>query len=403
MMKKRNSNVVNKPEHVRRSWAIALAGTVVIGGGALAASAQLTQPSAPANAPFRMEEVADLESPWAMTFLPDGRMLITEKAGQLLLLSADGKQRKTVTGTPQVMSEGQGGLMDVVLHPRFAQNRLVYFSYSEAAGMEFGVVLARGVFTDGDAPSLKDVQVLFRAPKYDTTTGHFSGRIAFSADGKLFFTSGDRQQWDRWERTSPQDTKILSGKVLRFNDDGTPAAGNPLVARGGDPAVWSYGHRNLLGLAFDASGNLWEQEMGPRGGDELNVILPGRNYGWPLASNGDNYERPPTNGREIPDHRPGDGFEAPKVWWNPVIAPGGLMVYSGKLWPQWKGDIFIGGLLAQALVRIDVNGTNATKGDQFPMGTRIREVEEGPDGAIWLLTDGQRGSDGKLVKLTPKN
>jgi len=402
-MEKSNSRMANKPELARRSWALALAGTVVVAGSAFAASAQLTQPSAPANAPFRMEEVADLESPWAMTFLPDGRMLITEKAGQLLLLSADGKQRKTVTGTPPVMSEGQGGLMDVALHPRFAQNRMVYFSYSEAAGQDFGVVLARGVFTDGDAPSLKDVQILFRAPKYDTTTGHFSGRIAFSSDGKLFFTSGDRQQWDRWERTSPQDTKILSGKVLRLNDDGTPAAGNPLVERGGDPAVWSYGHRNLLGLAFDASGNLWEQEMGPLGGDELNLILPGRNYGWPLASNGDNYQRPPTNGREIPDHRPGDGFEAPKVWWNPVIAPGGLMVYSGKLWPQWKGDIFIGGLLAQALVRVDVNGTNATKGDQFAMGTRIREVEEGPDGAIWLLTDGQRGADGKLVKLTPRS
>lgn len=393
--------MTNKASHLPRTWALSVVGAAVLVGGAVAQTPPLTQPSAPPNAPFKIEEIADLDQPWAMTFLPDGRMLVTEKAGRLLLLSADGKQRKTVVGTPPVMSEGQGGLMDVVLHPRFAQSRMVYFSYSEAAGNDTGVVLARGVFTDGDAPSLRDVETLFRGPKLPTTTGHFSGRIVFSRDGKLFFTAGDRQEWDRWQRTTPQDTKIAVGKVLRLNDDGKPAEGNPLAGRGGDPAVWSYGHRNLLGLAFDASGNLWEQEMGPRGGDEVNLILPGRNYGWPVASNGDNYERPPTNGAAIPDHRPGDGFEPPKVWWNPAISPGGLMIYSGKRWPQWRGDIFIGGLSSQALVRVDVNGTNAAKGDQFAMGTRIREPEEGPDGSIYLLTDGLRGSDGKLLRLTP--
>lgn len=395
------STVSNKPTRSRRPWAIALAGALVLTGGAVAAVAALTEPSAPPNAPFRIEEIADLDQPWAMTFLPDGRMLITEKTGQLLLLSADGKQRKSVTGVPSVMAKGQGGLMDVVLHPRFAQNRMVYFSYSEAFEEGSRLVLARGVLEDGDAPSLSRVETLFRGPKFEITTGHFSGRIAFAPDGKLFFTSGDRQQWDAFQRTPQQDTKILVGKVLRLNDDGTPAAGNPLAARGGDPAVWTYGHRNLLGLAFDAKGNLWEQEMGPRGGDEVNLILPGRNYGWPVVSNGDNYQRPPTNGAAIPDHRPGDGFEAPKVWWNPSISPGGLMVYSGKLWPQWRGDLFIGGLSGQGLLRVDVSGTKAAKGDQFPLGTRIREPEEGPDGAIYLLTDGLRGSDGKLVKLTP--
>ncbi|MFM8376586.1 MAG: PQQ-dependent sugar dehydrogenase, partial [Phenylobacterium sp.] len=286
-MIKPTSNVANKPDRSPRPWAIALAGALVLTGGAVAAVAALAEPSAPPDAPFRIEEIADLDQPWAMTFLPDGRMLITEKAGQLLMLSADGKQRKVVTGTPAVTSQGQGGLMDVVLHPRFAKNRMVYFSYSEAAGKDSSVVLARGVFHDGDAPSLRKVQTLFRGPKYDAKTGHYSGRIAFSPEGKLFFTVGDRQQWDGFQRTEPQDIKILSGKVLRLNDDGTPAAGNPLAARGGDPAIWTYGHRNLLGLAFDANGNLWEQEMGPLGGDEVNLILPGRNYGWPVVSNGD--------------------------------------------------------------------------------------------------------------------
>lgn len=401
-MIKPTSTVTNKPARTPRPWAIALAAAFVLTGGAVAAVAALKQPSAPPNAPFRIEEIADLDQPWAMTFLPDGRMLITEKAGQLLMLSADGKQRKTVTGAPAVTSQGQGGLMDVVLHPRFAKNRMVYLSYSEADGKDSSLVLARGVFVDGDAPSLRNVQTLFRGPKYDARAGHYSGRIAFSPEGKLFFAVGDRQQWDGFQRTEPQDIKILSGKVLRLNDDGTPAAGNPLVARGGDPAIWTYGHRNLLGLAFDANGNLWEQEMGPLAGDEVNLILPGRNYGWPVVSNGDNYPGPPTNGAAIPDHSPGDGFEAPKVWWNPAISPAGMMVYSGKLWPQWRGDLFIGGLSSQSLVRVDVNGTEATKGDQFALGTRIREPEEGPDGSIYLLTDGRRGFDGKLVKLTPK-
>ena len=350
------------------------------------------QPSAPGERPFNVETIADLNSPWAMTFLPDGRMLITEKAGQLLLVSADGKSSKPVSGVPAVMSQGQGGLMDVVLHPAFAQNRLVYFSYSEDRGGSKGVVLARGALADGDAPALTNVQTLFRASPYVDGNGHFSGRIAFSPDGKLFFANGERQKFD-----PAQDPAATLGKVLRLNDDGTPAAGNPLAARGFHPAVWSYGHRNILGLAFDASGNLWQQEMGPRGGDEVNVVLPGRNYGYPIVSNGTHYD-----GRDIPDHRPGDGFEPPKVFWDPAISPGGLMVYSGKLWPQWRGDVFIGALSGQALIRVDTDGTGARKGDQWPMGTRIREVEEGPDGAIWLLEDGQRGAGGKVLKLTPR-
>ncbi|RYY22612.1 MAG: PQQ-dependent sugar dehydrogenase [Sphingomonadales bacterium] len=347
--------------------------------------------TAASERPFTITEVADFDSPWAMTFLPDGRMLVTEKKGQLLLVSADGKTRSTVTGTPTVSSEGQGALMDVVLHPKFAENRWVYLSWSEAnaEGLK-GVALGRGKLA-ADGSTLEGFQTIFRAHPYVSGNGHFSGRIAFAPDGHLFFTNGERQKFD-----PAQDPKATLGKVLRLNEDGTPAANNPLAAQGFRPEVWSYGHRNLLGIAFDASGNLWEQEMGPKGGDEINLVLPAKNYGYPKVSNGDHYD-----GKDIPDHKPGDGFEAPKVWWNPSISPGGLMAYSGKMFPQWQGDLFLGGLSGQSLIRIDVNGTDAKKGDQWDMGARIREVDEGPDGAIWVLEDGGQGSQGRMLKLTP--
>lgn len=343
--------------------------------------------------PFTVTPIADFDSPWAMTFLPDGRMLVTEKTGTLLLVSADGKTKTPVTGIPAVDSAGQGALKDVVLAPGFAKNRQVYFSYSEAGDGGKGVVLARGTLADGGSPALNNVQTLFKATPYVTGNGHYSGRIAFAPDGKhLFFTNGERQKFD-----PAQDPKSTLGKVLRLTLDGKPAGDPGLTARGFHPAIWSYGHRNLLGIAFDKAGNLWEQEMGPQGGDEVNLVLPGRNYGYPIVSDGDHYD-----GKDIPDHKTRPEFEAPKVSWNPAISPGGLMVYSGKLFPQWKGDLFIGGLSSQALVRVDVNGTRAAKGDQWPMGARIREVEEGPDGAIWLLEDGGQGSQGRLLKLTPK-
>jgi glucose/arabinose dehydrogenase len=377
------------------SSAVAL--VIVLSASGLAAAGQSAGQSAgpsaaPTGAPFKVQVVADFDSPWAMTFLPDGRMLVTEKAGTLYLVSADGQQRTSVGGIPKVSSEGQGALMDVVLHPRFAQNKLVYFSYSEAGADGKGVVLARGTLADGDTPALQNVQTLFRGSPYVDGDGHFAGRIAFAPDGHLFFTNGERMKFD-----PAQDPKATLGKVLRLNDDGTPAKDNPLAAKGFHPAVWSYGHRNPLGIAFDASGNLWAQEMGPKGGDEVNLILPGRNHGYPIVSDGDHYDDKP-----IPDHDTRPEFEKYKVMWNPVISPAGLIVYSGKLWPQWKGDLFIGGLSSQALVRVDVEGTNARKGDQWPMGARIREPEEGPDGAIWLLEDGGRGSQGRLLKLTPK-
>jgi len=361
---------------------------------ACAANAPQNSPSTSLDKPFTETVVADFDAPWAMTFLLDGRMLVTEKDGRLLLVSKDGKQRETVSGTPPVDSAGQGSLMDVVLAPGFASNRHVYFSFSEKSQGGKGVVLARGALSEtAKGAALAGIEVLFRAGPLVEGNGHYAGRIAFAPDGKyLFFTAGERQKFD-----PAQDPNATLGKVLRLTLDGKAALDNPLAAKGFDPAIWSYGHRNLLGIAFDARGNLWEQEMGPKGGDEVNLILPGRNYGWPNASNGSHYD-----GRDIPDHAPGDGFEPPKVWWNPVISPGGLMIYSGNLFSTWKGDAFIGGLSSKALVRVDLDGTAAKKGDQFDMGARIREVEQGPDGAIYVLEDGNNGSQGRLIKLMPR-
>lgn len=351
--------------------------------------------AAPAEKPFATATIADFDSPWAMTFLPDGRALVTEKAGEMLLFDPKNGTKIPIAGIPTVDSAGQGGLMDVVLSPGFAQDKMVYFSFSESRDGGKGVALAKGVFaqaSDGTT-SLTDVQVIFRASPYVEGNGHYSGRIAFSPDGKyLFFTNGERQKFD-----PAQDPKSTLGKVLRLNPDGTPAAGNPLAAKGFHPAIWSYGHRNLLGIAFDADGRLWEQEMEPKGGDEVNLIKPGLNYGYPTVSNGSHYD-----GRDIPDHKPGDGFEAPKVSWNPVISPGGLLYYSGDMFPAWKGSLFIGGLSSKALVRVKLDGENAAKGDQWDMGARIRDVDQGPDGALWVLEDGGDGSQGRLLKLTPK-
>lgn len=378
----------------------------------IACSANQAAPAvASGDLPFNKTVVADFNAPWAMTFLPDGRgILVTEKSGALKLFSFADGESETVQGIPTVDSDGQGGLMDVVLSPGFAKDGLVYFSFSEKGPRGKGVALARGrlnysrggecssavisVCSKPTDPELRDVAVIFRAHPYVEGDGHYSGRIAFSPDGQyLFFTNGERQKFD-----PAQDPRATLGKVLRLTLDGKPAPGNPLAAQGFDPAIWSYGHRNLLGIAFDSAGNLWEQEMGPKGGDEVNLIVAGKNYGYPKVSNGSHYD-----GRDIPDHKPGDGFEAPKLWWNPSISPAGLMIYSGDLFPAWKGDAFIGGLSSRALLRVDLDGTNAKKGDQWDMGARIREVEQGPDGAIWMLEDGSDGSQGRLIKLTPKS
>lgn len=341
--------------------------------------------------PFAIAEVARFDQPWAMTFLPDGRLLVTEKPGRLRLLDIGSRRIGDIIGVPAVAYGGQGGLGDVVLHPQFASNGLVYISYAEqGASNTFGAAVVRGqLVLDGNGGgSLSNLQMIWRQVPKVTGQGHYSHRIAFDQDGKLWISSGDRQKFD-----PAQDMQSSLGKTIRLHDDGSIPAGNPFVSHGGVAAqVWSLGHRNVLGMAFDAQGRLWEHEMGPQGGDELNLIERGSNYGWPIVSNGDHY-----GGADIPDHHTRPEFNAPEAWWTPVIAPAGFIIYTGSVFPYFHGNGFVGGLASQALIRIELNGTQAREAARYDMGQRIREVEQGPDGVIWLLED---GVDARLLRLT---
>ena len=279
---------------------------------------------------------------------------------------------------------------DVVLHPEFATNGLVYFSYVEAGeGDTRGSAVARAKLTrTANGGQLEAVEVIWRQQPKLSGSGHFSQRLAFGADGMLWVTSGERQEF-----TPAQSMEMNLGKVLRVKDDGSIPPDNPFVTQGGVAAqVWSLGHRNLLGIAFDSQGALWTHEMGPRGGDELNLIERGANYGWPIVSNGDHYD-----GGNIPDHATQPQFTAPKIAWNPVISPAGLVFYTGREFPSWHGNAFMGGLSSQALIRVEFTGSEAREAERFKMGARIREVEQGPDGALWLLEDGRGAA---LLKLT---
>jgi glucose/arabinose dehydrogenase len=280
------------------------------------------------------------------------------------------------------------------LHPDYETNGIIYLSYAEAGdGDERGaaVMRARLALSD-DGGELTGQEVIWRQVPKVSGRGHYGHRIAFDDDGYLFVSSGERQKFD-----PAQDMRQNLGKIVRLNDDGSVPSDNPFADQGGVTAeIWSLGHRNPLGLAFDAEGRLWNQEMGPRHGDELNLVLKGENYGYPIVSNGDHYD-----GREIPDHDTRPEFEAPKVFWVPAISPGGLMFYDGDLFPEWRGSVFLGGLSSMALIRVEFDGESAAEAERFDMGERIREVEQGPDDAIWILEDGRNENSGRLLKLTP--
>ena len=361
-------------------------------------NAQATQ-----DLPFKIEAVTSFDEPWAMVFLPDGQMLVTEKKGRLLVVDKEGNKR-AVSGLPDVGYGGQGGMGDVALHPDFVTNGMVYLSYVESApdGTR-GAAVGRGrIDLAGSRPSIAGFEVLWRQYPKMVGYGHYGHRLMFDDEGYLWITSGDRQKF-----TPAQDMQSNLGKVLRLNDDGTVPPDNPFVDYRTDSPlvdrigvygeVWSLGHRNPLGIAQDSQGRLWVIEMGPLHGDELNLIRKGENYGYPEVSDGDHYDR-----RPIPDHSTRPEFEAPKISWVPAISPSHLSFVKGTQFEDWQGNALAAGLGAKVIVRIEIDGAAAKEVERYDMDTRIRSVLEGPQGALWALEDERGSSKGRLLKLSPK-
>ena len=342
--------------------------------------------------PVRLVTVAEgLEHPWGIAFLPDGRALVTERPGRLRILAADGKVGEPLAGVPAVQAVNQGGLLDVALDPDFASNRLVYLSYTEPRDGGNGTAVARGRLTEG---GLADVEVIFRQQPTVKGGHHFGSRLVFARDGRLFVTLGDRFT----ERARAQTLDSHLGKVVRIERDGKVPADNPFANRAGAlPEIWSYGHRNVQGAALHPrTGELWTHEHGPRGGDELNRTLAGRNYGWPTVSYGIEY-----SGGKISDSPTASGIEPPVHHWVPSIATSGLMFYSGDRFPKWRGSAFVGGLVSKQVARLEMDGDRVVSEERLLEGVvkqRVRDVKQGPDGFIYLLTDEAKG---RLLRMEP--
>jgi aldose sugar dehydrogenase len=361
---------------------------------------QTRAPEAKKNVAFEVVTVArGLDKPWGLAFLPAGKLLVTEKPGRLRVVSADGTLSEPVAGLPAVDIRGQGGLLDIVLHPRFASNGLIYWSYAEVREGLTNTALARGKLVDGAAPRVDNVQVIYRqAPAMDSVQ-HYGGRLVWHRDGTLFVTQGDRSIIPG--RMLAQNMDGLVGKIVRLNADGSVPKDNPFVGKEGvRPEIWSIGHRNVQSATLNpATGELWEVEHGTRGGDEINIARKGKDYGWPTIAYGIEYQGGTITGGLTAK----EGMEQPIYYWDPVIAPSGMIFYTGSLFPAWKGSLFIGGLASKALVRLDVKGDKVTGEERLlqdlqPATERIRDVRQGPDGAIYLLTD---NTAGRILKLVP--
>ena len=341
--------------------------------------------------------VSQFNSPWAMSFINNDNLLVTTKAGKLWLVSTSGEP-SLVSGVPKVFIGGQGGLGDVVIHPNFIKNRLVYISYinSDNAGETRYASVIRGTLENSDKPQLNNIETIWKQTPPQAGKGHFSHRIAFGLDGtqhtgKIFITSGDRQ-----EQTPAQQWDKALGKIIRLNEDGTIPKDNPFQDKGDlAKTFWTVGHRNALGIAFAKDGQLWAHEMGPRHGDELNLIVAGENYGWPIVSEGNHY-----SGARIPVHETRPEFMAPKLYWVPTMAPSGLVFYEGDEFSEWNGNAFIGGLKSKALVRIGFDDGEPFEAERFSWAKRVRDVEMDHDGAIWVIEDGPNGRLIKFIKPT---
>lgn len=341
------------------------------------------------QATLKVEKVAGgLANPWGLALLPDGRMLVTERAGRLRIVGEDGTLSEPLKGVPEVLADGQGGLLDVALDPKFDENRLVYLSYAEPGDGDAGTAVARGKL---GKDSIENVEVIWRqTPKVEGRPLHFGSRLVFAPDGTLFVTTGDRFKFE-----PAQDLATALGKIVRINPDGSVPEDNPFVGQEGKlPEIYSYGHRHAQGAAIHPdSGKLWETEFGPFGGDELNIVEPGKDYGWPAVSWGKHYD-----GKEIPDPPTRPEFTDAVKHWTPVISPSGITFYTSDAIPGWKGNLLIAGLSAQGIVRLTLDGDKVIDEERIPLKSRIRNVVQGPDGAVYVLTD---KSKGKILRLSP--
>ncbi len=339
--------------------------------------------------PIVVEALAEgLDHPWGMAFLPDGRLLVTERAGTLRVLDTTGQLSKPLGGTPKVVARGQGGMLDVALDPDFAKNQLVYLSYSEAGEGGASTALGRGRLEGNE---LRDFKVIFRQEPKVSGPNHFGNRIVFTGDGHLFLALGERFKFD-----PSQDLGSHLGKIVRIKLDGSVPSDNPFVGReGARPEIWSYGHRNIQSAAIHpGTKQLFVAEFGPQGGDELNLPKKGGNYGWPAVSWGEHY-----NGDDIPDPPTRPEFADAIKHWTPVISPSGMLFYTGKAFPAWRDSALIGGLSSQSLIRVKTDGRSFQGEERLKLGERIRDVEQGPDGFVYLLTD---EDNGKVWRLRPK-